>query len=331
MARVKSVDVDDDERWSKLPDIILEKIVSPLDVKSMVRVSSLTKSSRRLKKLWPHFYPSIAFDCNPYSHTDCSAFLSKLRHYTMLNKLELYGSKPECCIDEIIEFATTLYVDHIAFTAGWHLRTLRLEHCSILFREDKECRSGRLDFRQGCPKLISLSLVECTFFGKVSIQKLVKMTMGPNLMINLTIVARECVRSNPRKLEIRAPGLEDFTLLHNTTYERFPYVDFPVLKHAVVDAWKPNYPQEHRRGVCLSLFTFLRGLHNAEFVSLSYSIIQKTLSMVPGILENQPPPFRRLKSFTLKLTFDKKYWKVPANMVAYLLSCSPSSAALLIA
>ncbi|KAJ4851084.1 hypothetical protein Tsubulata_016159 [Turnera subulata] len=99
---------------------------------------------------------------------------------------------------KIIKFATTLYVDHIVFTA-WGctmtipeqmflcnslitlelkgcdfspidlrfptVRTLHLEHCGIHFR-DEECSSGRVDFSQGCPKLIALSLVECIFIGK---------------------------------------------------------------------------------------------------------------------------------------------------------------------
>ncbi|KAJ4851083.1 hypothetical protein Tsubulata_016157 [Turnera subulata] len=372
MARVESVENDD--RWSQLPEDILEKIVSSLDVKSMVRVSSLTKSSRQWKKLWPPFYPSIALECFPYlfSRTDhYGSFLSNLRHYTKLNKLELYCSKPDGsdkAAGKIIKFATALYVDHIDYTA-WccnipeqmfsckslitlelkgcnfspndfrfpTVRTLRLERCSILFGDDKECSSGRVDFRQGCPKLIALSLVECIFFDTVSLQKVVKMTMGPDL-VNLTIVARECIRSNPHQFEIRAPGVEDFTLLHNSSsYARFPSVDFPDLKHAVVDASKPNYPQEHQREVCLSLLTFLQGLHNAEFISLSYSIIQ-TLSMVPGILEDQPSPFRRLKSLTLKLTPDLKHWQIPAKVdqkhcqiraevVTYLLSGSPAGSA----
>ncbi|KAJ4829367.1 hypothetical protein Tsubulata_039937, partial [Turnera subulata] len=115
-----------------------------------------------------------------------------------------------------------------------------------------------------------------------------QMTMGPNL-VNLTIVAGGCVRSDSHQFEIRVAGLEDFTLLHNSSgYVRFPSVDFPALKHAV-------------------------GLHNAEFVSLSYSIIQ-TLSMVPGILEDQPSPFRRLKSLTLELTSDLKHWQIPAKV-----------------
>ncbi|KAJ4827059.1 hypothetical protein Tsubulata_035713, partial [Turnera subulata] len=119
----------------------------------------------------------------------------------------------------------------------------------------------------------------------------------------------------------------------------FPFVYFPALKHAVVDAFRPNYPQEHQREVCLSLFTFLRGLNNAEFVSLSYSIIQKTLSMVPEVLEHQPSPFRRLKSLTLKLTpyhkpcqipakvDHQKPWQIPAKVVTYLLSGSPAGTA----
>ncbi|KAJ4827057.1 hypothetical protein Tsubulata_035711 [Turnera subulata] len=389
MAPVESV--DDDDRWSELPEDILEKIVSSLDVKSMVRVSSLTKSSRRLKKLWPPFYPSIAFDCDLYSHTDCSSFYSKLRHYTKLNKLELYNCSyrdRSGNVARIIEFASTLNVHHIVFTAlcctipkqmfsctsfitlelkGCYfspndlrfpaVRTLRLEHCWILFR-DKECSSGRVDFRQECPKLITLSLVECIFIDTVSLQKVVRMIMGPDL-VNLTVVARECIRSNPHQMEILAPGLEDFTLLHNSAYARFPLVDFPALKHAVVDASKPNYPQEHQPEVCLSLCRFLQGLHNAEFISLSYSIIQpfieidvnsccfckKTLAMVPGILEDQPSPFRRLKSLTLKMIsdlkhwqrqkkkkkktakVDKKHWQIPAEVVTYLLSGSPAGSA----
>ncbi|KAJ4822420.1 hypothetical protein Tsubulata_048177 [Turnera subulata] len=359
---------DDKDRWSKLPEDILEKIVSSLDVKSMVRVSSLTKSSRQLKKLWPPFYPSIALDFSPCpsSHTDhYGSFFPKLRHYTKLNKLELHCRRQDKVrkitskinLGKIIEFATTLYVDHIVFTAsgftipnqmfscnslitvelkGCHfspndlrfptVRTLRLEHCRFLFR-DKECSSGGVDFRQGCPKLIALSLVKCIFSGKyLSFQELVKMTMGPNL-VNLTIVAGGCVNSDSHQFEIRAPGLEDFTLLHNSSgYVRFPSVDFPALKHAVVDASKPIYPQEHQRELCLSLFTFLQGLHNAEFVSLSYSIIQ-TLSMVPGIMEDQPSPFRRLKSLTLELTSDLKHWQIPAKVVTYLLSGSPAGSA----
>ncbi|KAJ4851087.1 hypothetical protein Tsubulata_016162 [Turnera subulata] len=137
------------------------------------------------------------------------------------------------------------------------------------------------------------------------------------------------------QMEILAPGLEDFTLLHNSsTYARFPLVDFPALKHAVVDASKPNYLQEHQP----------EGIHNAEFISLSYSVIQ-TLAMVPGILEDQPSPFRGLKSLTLKMTsdlkhwqrqkkkkkktakVDKRHWQIPAKVVTYLLSGSPAGSA----
>ncbi|KAJ4827060.1 hypothetical protein Tsubulata_035714 [Turnera subulata] len=203
------------------------------------------------------------------------------------------------------------------------VRTLLLDNCSFDFH-DENCSSGCLDFSQGCPKLIALSLVECMFTDAGSLKKLVKVTMGPNL-VNLTIVDIECILSNPHKFEIRAPGLEDFTLLHNSNYARFPSIDFPALKHAVVDVWKPNYPQEHRQ----------EGLHNAEFISLPYSIIQ-ALSMAPGVLEHQPSsPYRRLKSLTLKLTpyqkpcqtpakVDQKHWQIPWKLVTYFLSGSPA-------
>ncbi|KAJ4827056.1 hypothetical protein Tsubulata_035710 [Turnera subulata] len=163
---------------------------------------------------------------------------------------------------------------------------------------------------QGCPKLNTLSLVECMFLDRGSLKKLVKVTVGPNLA-NLSIVGRECKVGNPHK-EVRALGHEKFRLLHNSNHAGFPSVDFPALKHAV-------------------------GLHNAEFISLPYSIIQ-TLSMVPGILEYQPSPFRRLKSLTLKLTpyqkycqtpakVDQKHRQIPAEVATYLLSGSPAGSA----
>ncbi|KAJ4827061.1 hypothetical protein Tsubulata_035715 [Turnera subulata] len=136
MARVESV--DDDDRWSKLPEKILEKIVSSLDVKSMVQVSSLTKSSRQLKKLWPPFYQIIGFNCSHYPS---------------------FGSD---IMGKINGFATTLYVDHIVLGSQLYnipeqmfsckslitlelkygyvsandlrfptVRTLHIEHCSI--------------------------------------------------------------------------------------------------------------------------------------------------------------------------------------------------------
>ncbi|KAJ4851088.1 hypothetical protein Tsubulata_016164 [Turnera subulata] len=271
------------------------------------------------------------------------SFFSKLQYSTKLNKLELSCSLPQGSdnVGKVTGFATTLYVDHIVLTASRctipeqmfsctslitlelkgcnvspndlrfpTVRTLHLEGCSFEFHEEN-CSSGCLDFSQGCPKLNTLSLVECMFLDRGSLKKLVK---------------------------VRALGLEKFRLLHNSNHAGFPSVDFPALKHAVVDACKPNYPQEHRREVCLSLFTFLQGLHNAEFISLPYSIIQKTLSMVPGILEYQPSPFRRLKSLTLKLTpyqkychtpakVDQKHWQIPAEVATYLLSGSPAGSA----
>ncbi|KAJ4827058.1 hypothetical protein Tsubulata_035712 [Turnera subulata] len=92
MARVERVDDEDDDRWSELPEEILEKIVSSLDVKSMVRASSLNKSSRQWKIPWPPFYPFIDFNCVPChsTHADRRSFFSKLRHYTKLSKLALY-------------------------------------------------------------------------------------------------------------------------------------------------------------------------------------------------------------------------------------------------
>ncbi|KAJ4851014.1 hypothetical protein Tsubulata_024155 [Turnera subulata] len=166
-----------------------------------------------------------------------------------------------------------------------------------------------------CPSLKTLSLNRCSLGNIFSFP-----TVTRPKLVRLSVEYKRPSKWGITK--ISAPGLEYFSFVvdHSVEIEYFPAVDdFPSLQCAVIDAAHPT-----GRFDLIEIIKFLRGLHNAEYLSLSPTLIQ-ALSMVPGIIERQPSPFARLKTLTLLENPGVDFLHIPDNALVYLLGGSTSA------
>ncbi|KAJ4847098.1 hypothetical protein Tsubulata_024170 [Turnera subulata] len=242
------------------------------------------------------------------------------------------------------------------------LKTLRLNRCfldhtfsfpTVTIMHLENCYVERFDVHLACPNLKELCLVDLyhPHISGMIIKagpKLVRLSVeykrpGQNLLVESTYYAAPKVRGIAK---ISAPRLEYFRFVveHSVDMNYFPEVDFPSLQCAVIDAAHPTGridliknnqklskklrgERRKQNRFCISLLKLLQGLRNAEYLSLSPTLIQ-ALSMLPGIIEQafQSSPFAGLKTLTLlENPVDMDFLHIPANALVYLLGGSTSA------
>ncbi|KAJ4836395.1 hypothetical protein Tsubulata_021519 [Turnera subulata] len=272
---------------------------------------------RHVQCLILHAY-SRARGCLSYHGPSC------LRKFTSLTTLHLTNF----CFDlEDPEFPRVLVLVTI--------RSLVLVDCVI--RGEFGC-----DFSTCWPNLEELQMVGCRFQGFKEMQ--VKVLCGSKLA-KLTM---ESNKFGPGT-EISGDGVKWFRFVQQfTLHQVLPELKLQSLEHAEVDVsyhirrdptlelnlneliclmWRDEEDQDDcRTQVCLSLFDLLRGLGNAEFLSLSPATVQ-VLSEVPaGLVEDQPSLFRRLKCLKLEGNLiSSVQQEIPDEVKTFLLRDCPSA------
>ncbi|KAJ4836396.1 hypothetical protein Tsubulata_021522, partial [Turnera subulata] len=189
------------------------------------------------------------------------------------------------------------------------VRSLVLVDC--LIRDQLSC-----DFSTSWPNLEELQMVGCRFRG---FQEKVKILCGSKLA-KLTM---ESNRFGPGMDDISGDGVKWFRFVQQfTLLEALPKLKLQSLEHAEVDVsyhikrdptlelnmnelislmWSDEEDQDDcRTWVCLRLFDLLRGIGNAEFLSLSSATVQVLSEVLDDLVEDQPSLFHRLKFLKLE-------------------------------
>ncbi|CAI0413374.1 unnamed protein product [Linum tenue] len=128
-------------------------------------------------------------------------------------------------------------------------------------------------------------------FGKVVQGEKSLRIFGPQLL-SLKLKDLLCY-----KMEIVAPRLKFFRLLHDLESLVFSKLSVPCLGHVVfLVNDEDGFMEEDQKGAAQHLVSFFQGLNNATSLALnSYTI--EVLSNISEVLEQQPSPFTRMKSF----------------------------------
>ncbi|KAJ4851012.1 hypothetical protein Tsubulata_024148 [Turnera subulata] len=338
-------------RLSSLPDGIVFHLLSFLldDIKSFVRFSAV---SRQWNTHLESFVRDFSFDDESLSPSTIlesleSQYVPKIGtfHYTYFPEKPYRGGEP---CRKVVDFATSRFVNNLSLNfnhaAGWaggghhvgglacpSLKTLRLNGCflgktfscpTVTSMHLENCCLDHIDLLPACPNLKELCLVDpafCFFVARImkAEPKLVRLSLEykkPSMWWGTS--------------KISAPGLEYFRFVVDhcvKNVEHFPEVDFPSLQCAVIDVAHPVTRVDQIKKNNNSLFELLQGLHKAEYLSLSPSVIQ-ALSTIPGMIKRQPSPFTRLKTLALlENPVDVDFLHIPANALVYLLGGSTSA------
>ncbi|KAK7371978.1 hypothetical protein VNO80_05345 [Phaseolus coccineus] len=333
----KSDGVTTEDRLSQLPDEIILRILSALDVKSVVQTSILSK---RWKYIWvslpvlnlndSSFAESISFEDfvdNFMSARDssCNVFKLSLECHNELEDHELLDS----IIDHVTDtpsISTTIQVLTIfAESVVTKLpelsvcRSLTVLNLSCIASEISifnlpslkqlylydcrfECGMGdSLDLFGECVNLHYLYFHSCVYYGDVKSF----IISAPQLrQLDISGFRVDEMFDDQCEIELVTPRLKYFKYQDSDLYSFSTEIDLNFVEEIDIDVgWGTNYTrvdedEEEDTDSLYRLIELFEILRRAEFISLSTEVIQ-VLSRFPDILEDQSSPFTRMQTFEL--------------------------------
>ncbi|CAN1749029.1 F-box/FBD/LRR-repeat protein At4g00160 [Linum perenne] len=354
------------DRLSDLPDCVINHILSFIDTKFIVQTSVLSKRwtslwkdvnvlkvrrnnfrnkssfMRHVHKFLSHRSDSIVFDSISLdfgsrglkeigeildSIMRCSSS-SKVRHLSVFyrsglsrylaHSIDAYGHYESLEILELKEFR----IDYFEFMRFKLLSTLELHHCSIGLGRTSDVVDPLTNLP---PCLKHLKLLQCGSLKTVQIS-------APQLL-DLEIQDLWCQEG----IELFAPMLKSFDISVGILQLRKMKVyrlNFPSLAHANIRLWQPlGRFDDHTvcTSVALGYVDFLRGLHNAESLTIHYGKLCQLQGGKPwkqhhflfGEMRPEASPFTRLK--TLRMQFPQEPPSVPNQVIRYFFGGSSSA------
>ncbi|KAL9374619.1 hypothetical protein Peur_031498 [Populus x canadensis] len=297
------------DRLSDLPDSIIHKILSLVDLRCAVQTSVLSKR-------WRFLWTSLT-DLN-FNGTcmDFTNFLTFNRFFPItfriwslimvIPTIRSFSLPPAFLTCQSLK---TLQLSGFNFKAlGFalpNLISLSLSHCSFTNPSDFD------DPFASCLKLKNLSLRSCSFLSS----KVLKISGLQLLNLEIVGLGYMNLAGLLYRIDIFAPKLISFV------YKLSHVVDFsglhlPSLNFARVHVCTK---QDKKKEAYLGLINMFKGLGNAQSVMLHSQTIE-VLGSFPGLLEQEPSPFKRLKS--LQVAPNNKPL-VPPHVMTYLLGGTP--------
>ncbi|CAI0413375.1 unnamed protein product [Linum tenue] len=327
---------EEEDRLSHLPEPILHHILSFLDTKSAVQTCVLSRLWRCAWKGVPVLdlsfrsfqqYPtfrrfilesgdvSMSVEVIQYALThDAQHLVIKLENFGKLNGSDrfsnLFGTILNCNLKTLeLRYAC---IDSGLGSCGFQLlTTLSLRLCSLASDQHE-------DFFSSFPSLKNLVLIRCKPWdcNSAGVDDNGLKISGAQLL-SLKLEYMKCF-----KMEIFAPRLKFFSLLHKLESLSSIKLSIPSLDHAAIllDDWYNN-AGEYKVRVAQRLIPLFQGLNNATSLTLDLRSIE-VLSNISVLLAEQPSPFTRLKS--LIVTTYSEQDSVPNELVNYFLKGSSS-------
>ncbi|CAI0459897.1 unnamed protein product [Linum tenue] len=192
------------------------------------------------------------------------------------------------------------------------LTTLRLHLCSLASDQYE-------DFFSNFPSLRNLVLTVCQPWDHGnSIQDGRGLKISGPQLIYLKLDFMVCY-----KMEISAPKLKFFSLVHNLESLVSIKLSLPSLHHAAIGVQDWDYFMlDNKECGAQRFMSLFQGLNNATYLSLEYFTL-RALRKVSEVLEQQKSsPFTRLKSLIVKTFLGRD--EVPDELVHYFLKGSSS-------
>ncbi|KAL0314281.1 UNVERIFIED_CONTAM: putative F-box/LRR-repeat protein [Sesamum angustifolium] len=311
-----------EDRISKLPDAILQHILSSIDLKQAVQTSILSK---RWKSLWCSL-PNLDFNFRrlavqsgvdlawsdqnqrfmPRFMHFVTQFLSQRDHSSNVAKFKLSSSHMAGTDSGFVEKCLDYAINH------------GVQHLDI----DAYCYSPPVKFPDGLEKL---TLHRCQVSGLI--------ISAPKLRI-LEISFLDPFFSRELQMElISTPSLTSFR------YEGYvslvcPKMEFPCLEEVYFDNFavlEAPYTDDIKTKMPLNLIRMLQQLGNAKFVTLTLHTIE-VLAMDPLLLEQSPSPFPYIKclNLTKRHNIIHPVKTVPQTVINYLTKGSSHSDSLVV-
>lgn len=333
------------DRLSDLPDSIIHKILSLVDLRCAVQTSVLSK---RWRFLWTSL-TDLNFNGTCMDFTNFltfNRFVSRVlstREDSNLYKIQLYStwSPHHSLLDMVIKYAVSHHIQNMVINYGHStIRSFSLPPAFLTCQTLKTLQLSGFNFKAlgfALPNLISLSLSHCSFTNPsdfddpfASCLKLKNLSLrscsflsskvlkiSGLQLLNLEIVGLGYMNLAGLlyRIDIFAPKLISFV------YKLSHVVDFsglhlPSLNFARVHVCTK---QDKKKEAYLGLINMFKGLGNAQSVMLHSQTIE-VLGSFPGLLEQEPSPFKRLKS--LQVSPNNKPL-VPPHVMTYLLGGTP--------
>ncbi|CAI0413398.1 unnamed protein product [Linum tenue] len=253
--------------------------------------------------------------------------------------------------DKVLAYASTCDVQHLSIDFGEASEFKQHKRCSDLFYEVLGCKLKTLELRYvtldselGAAgfRMLTTLIVECCFlFSEQEEEEKVldpfsKFPCLKHLVLYDSIPLQKCLDAEKRGLkingphllslklscvefpsvEVYAPKLERFVLWHDVQYLTLSNLTLPSLDHA--DIWvcdEHDFVKDNKELVHQQFMTLFQGLHNAKSLKLYWATVE-VLKDFCGVLEEQPSPFKRLKSLISEAD------RVPYKLVNYFLKGS---------
>ncbi|CAN1176066.1 F-box/LRR-repeat protein 13 [Linum perenne] len=189
---------DSTDRLSYLPDCILHRILSLVDTKIVVQTSVLSRSWRYV---WKHV-PALNLEVSSFDHSH-----------------KRFNTIPSCSL-RTLKLAHFVIDDRFKSFGFQLLTTLELKNCRF------ESNSKLFDPFSGFPCLQSLSI------DNGDIIRTERLRIAG---VQLHSLELECVNLHRSEIEIYAPKLKSFILVHCGNYPPLSSLVFPSLDHADID------------------------------------------------------------------------------------------------
>ncbi|CAL1393395.1 unnamed protein product [Linum trigynum] len=223
----------------------------------------------------------------------------------------LFGKILNCNL-KTLELTYVCIDDGLASRGFQMLTTLRLQLCSLASDQYE-------DFFSNFPSLKNLVLSICQpwDYGN-SIEDGRGLKISGSQLISLTLDFMVCY-----KMEIFAPKLKFFNLVHDLESLVSTKLSIPSLHHAAIriQGWD-NFMKDNKECGAQRFISLFQGLNNATYLSLDNCTF-KALRKVSEVLEQQQSsPFTRLKTLIVKTYCGRD--DVPDKLVHYFLKGSAS-------
>ncbi|CAN1176068.1 Putative F-box/LRR-repeat protein At3g18150 [Linum perenne] len=351
---------DSTDRLSYLPDCILHRILSLVDTKIVVQTSVLSRSWRYVWKHVPALNLEVSsFD---HSHKRFNTFVDKvlsLRYPTNVDEISYYNSEQNGkvlkeadggpLVVRLVEYAVSHETQRLDLnlSAGFRerdsykfpqsyrsipscsLRTLKLAHFVIDDRfksfgfqllttlELKNCRfesnSKLFDPFSGFPCLQSLSI------DNGDIIRTERLRIAG---VQLHSLELECVNLHRSEIEIYAPKLKSFILVHCGNYPPLSSLVFPSLDHADIDydarACDEYYESTTTKENSVLMLQAFRDVKSLALGSNAIEVLCEDFEF----LDQQPSPFTRLENLTFELPMKRNNINIPYKLASYFLKAS---------
>lgn len=353
--RREHVDLVHEDRISNLPDDVILRILSLLDMKYVIQTSALSKK-------WKYIWTSVThLNFDSYKFRTMSLFTKFVKHalsnrnnrtHVSAVELRFKGPATQSVIESIVNYAYLHNVEQLSFiwfTSKKQEFPLYLFKCHTLKRltlavydrswvygichlpespwdfpalETLNLRNIRLDkFRDKTVNLFSkcVNLKELVLDG-LWLVSLEKFNICAPQLSSLTITH---AFHSPKVFNVAAPQLKNLTAsLTTSDYKGLCTEGFDSLENVNLSTYSSDYERDFP--AVLELFQKLR---NAKFLILDLNFI-KILSSCMDQLAHEPSPFNNLKCLRIDATNvkEKNIPTMPIQVKHYLLENSPDAA-----